>query len=314
MDRLLTVKMYDPHDKTAWDDLVMRSAGGTFLFLRDYMEYHASRFTDCSLLFCRKERPIAIFPANRQGDTVISHGGLTYGGIITLPETSTAQILEIFDALTTFLKQSGCRHLIYKCVPYIYQRYPHAGDLYALYRAGATRIACNLSATVELKRQLPFAELRRRGIKKALHAGVTINESNDFTPFWEILSHNLQEKFNTSPVHSLEEITLLHSRFPDRIRLYTATLNGTTVAGTVVYDTGEVAHAQYISASPEGKQTGALDLLFARLIETTYADHHYFDFGISTEQNGAFLNTGLMTQKEGFGARGTLYEIYRVEL
>ncbi len=314
MDRLLTVRFYNPQEKAVWDDLVTRSAGGTFLFLRDYMEYHASRFTDYSLLIYKKERPIALFPANRQNDTVISHGGLTYGGIVTAPETSTAQILDIFDALTAFLKQAGCRHLIYKCVPYIYQRYPHAGDLYALYRAGAARIACNLSATVEPARRPVFAELRRRGMKKALHAGVTISESDNFAPFWEILSHNLQEKFDTSPVHSLEEILLLHNRFPDRIKLYTATLNGTTVAGTVIYDTGEVAHAQYICASPDGKQTGALDLLFARLIETTYAGHRYFDFGISTERKGKFLNTGLMTQKEGFGARGTLYEIYRVEL
>ena len=108
--------------------------------------------------------------------------------------------------------------------------------------------------------------------------------------------------------------TMLHARFPNQIKLYTATLHNTTLAGTVIYDTGEVAHAQYICASPEGKQTGALDLLFARLIETTYSGHRYFDFGISTEQNGTYLNTGLLSQKEGFGARGTLYEIYRVDL
>lgn len=314
MNQLLTAKIYDPQDKAVWDDLTMRSAGGTFLFLRDYMEYHASRFDDYSLLFYRKGVPIAIFPANRQGDTVISHDGLTYGGIVAGPETSTAQILDIFDTLTAFLRESGIRHLVYKCVPYIYQRYPHAGDLYALYRAGATRIACNLSSTIEPARQQPYAELRRRGIKKALRAGVTIGESDDYAPFWEILSHNLREKFNTAPVHSLEEITMLHARFPNQIKLYTATLHNTTLAGTVIYDTGEVAHAQYICASPEGKQTGALDLLFARLIETTYSGHRYFDFGISTEQNGTYLNTGLLSQKEGFGARGTLYEIYRVDL
>ncbi len=314
MDQLLTVKFYNPQEKTVWDHLVTHSSGGTFLFLRDYMEYHASRFTDYSLLFYRKDRPIAVFPANRQGDTVISHGGLTYGGIITTPEVSTSLILDIFDALTDFLRQAGCRHLIYKCVPYIYQRYPHAGDLYALYRADAERIACNLSATIEPARRPPFAELRRRGMKKALHAGVAINESDNFAPFWEILAHNLQEKFHTSPVHTLDEITLLQNRFPEKIKLYTATLNGSTVAGTIIYDTGEVAHAQYICASPEGKQIGALDLLFIQLIEKNYASHHYFDFGISTEENGNYLNTGLMSQKEGFGARGTIYEIYRVEL
>lgn len=34
-----------------WNDFVSESSNGTFLFLREYMEYHADRFTDYSLWF-----------------------------------------------------------------------------------------------------------------------------------------------------------------------------------------------------------------------------------------------------------------------
>lgn len=314
MDDLLTVRPYTPQDCEAWDNLVTLSAGGTFLFMRRYMEYHADRFTDHSLLVCRHDTPIALLPANRRGDTLVSHEGLTYGGLITRPETTTSQILDVFEALAAYLRHEGIKRLVYKCVPYIYQQYPHAGDLYALYKLGARRTACNLSATLEPAHHPAFAQLRRRCIKKAVNAGVTLTESDSYASFWEILSDNLHTRFDTRPVHSLAEIELLHARFPQQIRLHTALLEGETVAGTVVYDTGTVAHTQYISASPQGKATGALDLLFAHLINEVYASRRYFDFGISTEENGSYLNHGLMTQKEGFGARGTVYEIYEVTL
>jgi hypothetical protein len=59
---------------------------------------------------------------------------------------------------------------------------------------------------------------------------------------------------------------------------------------------------------------GALDLLFHELINNYYVDYPIFDFGQSTEQNGNYLNGGLIFQKEGFGGRGAVYETYRYTL
>ena len=124
----------------------------------------------------------------------------------------------------------------------------------------------------------------------------------------------MQERHGVSPVHTRDEMVLLQERFPHNIKLHTACIGDRVVAGCVVYNTGIVAHVQYISASPEGKECGALDYLFDYLIEQEYSGCKYFDFGISTEQNGMKLNTGLLSQKEGFGARGVLYETYCITL
>lgn len=314
MTKSIEIKKYCKSQQAQWDALVRASASGTFLFLRDYMEYHAHRFVDFSLMIYERNKLVALLPASRHDNKIVSHGGLTYGGFLALPELSSEKMLSIFDAVADYLRQQEILTWEYKVVPYIYQLYPHAAEEYALYRLNATRIACNLSSSIDLATPLQYAELRRRCIKRAQKQGVTIHAENNFEPFWEILQDNLQERHGVKPVHSLQEISLLHNLFPNQIQLHTAMLNNKVVAGCVVYNTGRVAHAQYISASPEGKECGALDLLFAHLIENVYTSCRYFDFGISTEEGGNILNQGLLSQKEGFGARGVLYETYRIEL
>lgn len=72
-------------------------------------------------------------------------------------------------------------------------------------------------------------------------------------------------------------------------------------AGTVIYETPCVAHTQYIGCSQEGRESGALDFLLAQLVEQVYHDKPFFNFGISNENDGHFLNQGLIEFKEGFG-------------
>lgn len=38
----------------------------------------------------------------------------------------------------------------------------------------------------------------------------------------------------------------------------------------------------------------------------------YLDFGISNENDGRYLNLGLIEQKEGFGARTVVHDFYRL--
>lgn len=112
------------------------------------------------------------------------------------------------------------------------------------------------------------------------------------------------------PVHSLAEISLLKSRFPENIRLFLCLEGQMPLGGTVVFETGRVLHVQYISANEDGKAKGALDILFDFLINERYAEIPVFDFGQSTEKMGTILNEKLIFQKEGFGGRGVMYNTY----
>jgi hypothetical protein len=107
---------------------------------------------------------------------------------------------------------------------------------------------------------------------------------------------------------------LLHSRFPDSIRLFCTFKEERLLAGGLVYDFGRVAHLQYVANSDEGRKVGALDLIIGHLIENVFSSRRYFSFGNSNEQDGHYLNEGLIFQKEGFGARGVAQDFYELDL
>ena len=312
----IEIRRYDKAMKPEWDTFIKVSKNGTFLFMRDYMDYHSHRFADHSLMFYGNGKLLAVLPANsNEGEKeLISHEGLTYGGFIIHPNTKTSNIIEALEELKRYMQQNGIKKLIYKAVPYIYNRIPSEEPLYALFQGGAKISARAISTTIDNKEHLKFSQLRKRGILKATKAGITCNESIEFDAFWKILADRLQASHNCKPIHSKEEIELLHSRFPDNIKLYTANNNGIAIAGIVVYVTDTTAHFQYIAASDEGYSTGALDKLIQYLIEDVYCDKRYIDFGISTEQGGKILNEGLISQKEGFGGRAVVYDTYELNI
>lgn len=317
-ESVIHVQRYDASMADEWNALVKTSKNGTFLLDRHYMDYHADRFFDCSLLFRKKGELVAALPSNyvEEEHTVYSHGGLTYGGLLLHPRLTAVEALEVFNcAISYYKKEMGAVRWIYKPMPYIYHRLPADEDLYALFRCNATLKARGVSSVIDLTNRLPMRELRRRGLRKAHEAGITFCESNDLSSFWPVLEEVLLSRHGRHPVHTLEEMERLRSLFPEQIRLFVAlTADKRVVAGTVMFETDRVAHAQYIAASSEGRETGALDGLFGWLVEEHYADKPWFDFGISTEQGGAYLNEGLVFQKEGFGARAVVYDQYELLL
>jgi len=310
----IEIKKYNPERKKEWDAFVSFSKNGTFLFYRDFMEYHSDRFTDYSLLFYHKEKLVALLPANIQNNILYSHQGLTYGGLIMGISATTKIVLDIFECLIEYLKENRIHWLIYKAVPHIYHKLSAEEDLYALYQNKAILAGRSISSCIVQQNKIKYSELRKRGVKKAQANHLQVEENSDFCKFWQILEENLSQRFSVSPVHSLSEISYLKETFPDNIRLFQVNdHDGEIVAGCVVFETDRVAHIQYISASTKGKETGALDFLFAHLITNIYQDKPYFEFGISTENNGAYLNEGLISQKEGFGGRGIVYDMYQLD-
>lgn len=305
---------YEPSYKNDWDVFIDISKNGTFLLKRDYMDYHSHRFADHSLMFVSKKSIIAVLPATSSGNTFSSHAGLTYGGLVMSRKITIAEVMEIFRLIFSYLHQNGFLTFIYKPIPHIYHDIPAEEDLYALFRHFASLKARGLSSAIMQGDRLKFRNIRRHGIKKAVKNNVIVEQSDNYQDFWRILETNLSERHGLSPVHSLKEIKLLASRFPNEIKLYVAKIGSETLAGVVVYVSKNVAHSQYISASSKGRDLGALDLIFDHLINEVYSNSRYFDFGISTEHDGSYLNKTLAYQKEGFGGRAICYDRYEIQL
>ncbi len=300
---------FSGQDAAAWDSVVEESRNGNFLHLRGYMDYHADRFSDHSLLVYSKGKPVAVFPANQDGQKIVSHGGLTYGGLIYSVAVHASDVLSIFTEIANYYEQNGFDSIIYKAIPHVFHRYPCEEDLYALSRQGASVFRRDLSSVVDIANRPRFSDSRKNTARKAEKIGVSVSVSDDLVAFHRLLSQVL-EKFDARPVHSVEELQLLKSRFSDRITLHCAMLDQELLASALIYNFGQTVHVQYMASSEVGRKHGALDHLLITLLERVYCDKKYFSFGISTEEQGRVLNDGLARQKEGFGARAIVHDFY----
>ncbi len=312
---MIEVVRYTAEHADEWNAFVARSKNGTFLFNRAYMDYHADRFTDHSFLVYRKERLIALLPGNITGTTFYSHQGLSYGGLITDLQITSQVSCDVFDKVNSLLRTEGFTRVVYKAVPHIYHFIPAEEDLYALFaRCHARLVDRNVSAVLSIPTSIKFTESRRSGIRKALRNGLEVRESRDIDVFWKILSDNLERQYHSKPVHTVDEMKLLMDRFPQQIKLYMTFKNEEPLGGTVLYLTPRVVRTQYISASVEGKQTGALDLLFDEILHRIEFSQSFFDFGTSAQTHSCDILQSLIFQKEGFGGRGMCYDVYEYEL
>ena len=309
-----TVKKYEQKDFAIWNDFIGQAKNATFLFHRNFMEYHKDRFDDFSLLIFENQKLVAVFPANKLENSVHSHQGLTYGNLVYNDQTRLSSIIEIFQSVLIFLNENKISKLNIKILPSIYNLKPAEEILYSLFLAEAKLIRRDSLSVIDLSQDNILSKIRKRNFKKAASKELIIKEENDFDSFWDkILIPNLHKKHNAKPVHSIEEISRLKSLFPQNIHQFNVYFEDKIIAGTTVFETETVAHCQYISKNEDENNLGSLDFLFQYLIQERFAQKRFFDFGISNENQGKNLNDGLSYWKESFGAGTIVHDFYEVE-
>lgn len=311
--QILEVKKYNNRDKKVWDSFIEHSKNSTFLFKRDFMEYHKERFEDYSLMVFEGNIQIAALPAHKiDANTIASHLGLSYGGIILRKPENLQKTLLIIHQILYFLKSNSIKKIIYKSFHKFYNSIGSEEIDYANFLIKAKHTSRQFASVINLRDKLEMGRNRKRCARRAANMGVVIKEVETFDAFWnDILIPNLKNKFDTCPAHTLSEITALHDSFPSNIRQFNAYLNGVIIAGATIFETSNVIRIQYNSANTEGKIIGASDLLYIQLIEKYFKHKNYLDFGTSFDSKG--LNIGLLIWKESFGARAFSIDTYEIE-
>ena len=311
----MRLERYSAHHRSLWDGFVADAKNSHFMHMRDYMEYHSDRFLDHSLMvFTEDNECIALLPANEADKVLYSHQGLTFGGFVTNKDMRAAKMVQVVEAVKRYCVDQAFTKLVYKSMPTFYHQTPASEDIYALFLHNAHLCRIDISTTVDYANPVEFSSLRKRGAKKAEKHGVRVAACEDYSSFHAILSDVIEKKYNRAATHSLAEMKLLAKRFPDNIKLFGAFLGEDMVAGVLIFETATVAHAQYIASSELGRSLGGLDTLFSELVLREFHGKRFFDFGISTEEGGKYLNEGLISQKEGFGGRATLHHFYELPL
>jgi len=310
----LQVERYTPERKAEWDAFLQNGKNYTFLFQRDYMDYHADRFVDFSLMLYRGKELCAILPANLADDhKVVSHQGLTYGGLVLDRKAGLKDVLSCYYAALRYLHEQHIEIFELRPLPSFYNSLPSDETNYALFILDARLIRRDCALVISQRDPLPFRKGRKSEISKGRRSGITIQEEQDYTSFWnQVLIPRLLARYGVEPVHTIKEITQLARRFPENIRQFSAYHEGQIVAGATIYETPTVAHCQYLGVTELGQKTGALDYLCGWLIRERYQNKYYFDFGICNELEGRIVNHGMLDWKEAFGGRTYCHDFYEV--
>ncbi|QSH58000.1 GNAT family N-acetyltransferase [Photobacterium damselae subsp. damselae] len=309
----MIIRRYEKRDFIIWNEFIKLAKNYHFFFERNYMDYHADRFVDHSLMiYDNKNSLIALLPANILNNKLFSHQGLTFGGLIIKNNIKQKEILEIFSCLKQYLKDNNIVSCLYKKIPYIYHNMPCDEDLYGLFRINATLIRRDASSTIYLENQIKYSKGRKWIVKRSKDSGLEFKETEDIDFFWEKLEEVLFTNHQAVPTHSLEEIKKLKSLFPDNIKFFISQKDNVIIAGSVIFEINKIAHTQYLFNTQIGREYGALDGLIDFLVKDIYKEKKYFDFGISNEEQGRILNEGLIAQKEGFGARTIVHDFYEI--
>ena len=309
-----SVKRYQENDYENWNAFIGQAKNATFLFHRDFMDYHSDRFRDYSLIVLDGEKWVAVLPANVVESEIFSHQGLTYGGLVYNEKIKLTSIIGILKSVLSFLNDNKIDKLQVKLIPSIYHQKPAEELNYALFLAQAQLIRRDSLAVIDFSKPYIISKTRKECIRRGVKNNLIIKEELNFKLFWEeVLEPNLDKKHQAKPVHTIAEIEMLQQKFPKNIRHFNVYQDDKIVAGTTVFISENVAHPQYVSGLGNKNELGSLDFLYHHLITSVFKEKRFFDFGISNEEQGRKLNKGLVFWKESFGASIIVQDFYEVK-
>lgn len=317
----LRVEAYTPAQAAAWNALIASSTNGPFLFARTFLDYHQDRFADHSWLVWHGTKLRAVFVAavartTTEPTTLVAHPGLAYGGLVTVSGVKYAETAAMLELLRTAWQAAGFRYLVVRPVPRVFCQQFTENQVFWLHQQGAVLSNRELNSVLDLTQPVRIGTWRRGNLRKARLHGVAVRLASnaDYEPYWQLLIQTLAEVHGRQPVHTLAEISRLRDQNPGHLELWGAWLGTELVAGVVVFqdEWQGFAHTQYIAGNSRGKQVGAVDAVLAHIIKEKATQYQRLSFGISTVQG--VVNTGLLNQKEGFGATAELMDAYHLTL
>lgn len=282
------------------------------------MDYHQDRFDDFSLMVYNNKKLVALLPANRVGDTLYSHQGLTYGGLLLGIKETLPEIESIMESLIKFLKIKGITKLVIKIFPDIYSSDPCNELTYILNKKTCKLLDQNLLLAINYRSDYKIHKSKLKRFRKYEKGKFQIKSGiEELQTFWvQLLEPRLLEKHSTRPVHNLDEIIKLKEAFPNQIEQYGIYHDDELLAGITIFKTKMTVKSQYGIASKLGEKIGALDMLFVKLIRFYQNEgFQYFSMGrINDNSMAGGYNEGMLKQKQELGCQLYVQPVYELDI
>ncbi len=276
------------------------------------------------LLFREKNKVVAIIPGNEVTDkgvkSYISCDGVSFGGFLWRDKLKITDFLEAISGFREYLASRGFARCLIRNSPYIYHRNANEEYEYALILSGFNVTRYSITNIVDLK-SFEFEKLKnpkKRSIQKSAKIiAIDMIEDNitkdTLGDFYNILYSNRELK-NVKPTHSLEELVYLKNVMKDRIKLFTAKIDGET-AGicTLFLVKDDVVLNFYLAADEKHKKDRVSDYLLYKTIEWSKLNNFRL-YDIGTSNVGNELLQGLFDFKKKFMADGFLRKSFTLNL
>ncbi len=297
---MIEVVKYSKANKEQWDEFVANANIQSFLFFRDYMEYHKDRFEDYSLMIFEKRTLKLILPANVVDNKLYSHQGLTFGGFFTNKQISYQKWINYLNAINIFLKNYGISEVSIKLPPFFYSSSLAQSILPIMHLNQTKTDRCEAGSFIRTK----DFHFPRKCVKSGKLELFKEEYSHDFQSFWNLLEINLMERHNTKPVHTIDEIQLLAQLFPQNIKLYLLKdiTNNEIMGGSVLFSSKGILKVQYFATSHIGRKNRVSDVLYYNIIRNHLDTKDFIDFGSSMNIKTKKVCKNLLSAKEKFGA------------
>jgi len=294
------------HNEKAWDALVKVAPNGHLMARTGFFRYHADRFEDASLFFFRGRRPLGVLPANRVGDTLWSHQGVSFGGLILHPRTHFSHVEAAVSALRDHLRAGGFKSFMYRPAPHPYQVFPREEDVFFLEQAGARRVDTKLHSMVLCGEPSALtAKTWNHTVRRSKESGVTVRAGldADLPAVWGLVEQAL-ERHGQNAVHTIDDIALLRSRFPDEVPILLAESgSGELLSGQVLLRSGRTLTLLYVGDALAGRELNAGTMLQDHVMNAPENAGFWFDLGQWCDTGSRQGSDSLLQYKEAAGGR-----------
>ena len=317
-------RRYNKNDDTVWDKFVSDSNNGTIFHLRKFLNYHSKdKFVDHSVLISKNEKLFSVFPAAERVVSnqkfLVSHPGSSVGSFVIPENLSIANSIELVSQIKNYAKKSNFSGIQITLPPNLYQKRLSNYMDFAFFRGGFVYRKREITSILFLEKNIEtalnkFRPSHRRAVKTAQSKGVIVRESEKYDEYYKILQKNLSKRHGVNPTHTLRELKKLKTIFKDKIKLFSAFIDGKMIAGIINFIINDqVVLAFYISHDELYNEYRPLNILFYEVFSWAIkSKYKVYDFGIFTV-NGE-PNMGLGRFKENFGASGIFRDTIELDL
>lgn len=307
---MIEIQKYSPDLEQNWE-IFCKDVNAHFQFTRKFLNYHLPEtFEDFSVLLKIKGKIEGVFPAAKIKNSIVSHPGLGFGGLVTRENVLPGDFENLFKKTINHFREMEIQEIKIKSKPIHYNKGFDAIEEYFLRDNNFQIDEYELNSIIYLENAPKYSERKRRNIKK-FHGSINLEHPKALPEFYKCLSQVLEARYNVKPTHTLENLIYLFDSFSENISLVSARINDMIVAGAVIFKFGRTWNTQYLASNSIGREFGALDAVIDSIITEAKAQSiKMLILGRSTDKTGT-LNESLLKYKLEFGAIPIVRNTYK---